>query len=120
MHLLCQHELGNNEQFFKSKIGEVQVVCNARTDTRVGLEEGFHTVLIARENNDEIIALILHHLQEDLDGFLSIVPFVFLTVEVVGLINEEHPSHSSLTAVFGFGGSMADVLTNKVVACHRY
>src|SRR5207248_145964 len=53
--------------------------------SRVGLEERFHAVLVAGEYDDEIFALGLHHLQEDLDGFLPIVTLVFLAVEVVGL-----------------------------------
>src|SRR6266568_3745393 len=120
IHILRKHELSDSKQFIKGIIGEIQVVRNARAETRVGLEESFHTILVACENDDEIFALSLHYLQQNLDGFLSIVPFVLLAVEVVGFVNKEHATHRPLEDFSGFGGGVADILTHQVVACHRY
>ena len=91
-----------------------------RTKARVGLEEGVHTILIPRQNDDEIVALVLHHLEQDFYGFLPIVTFVLLTVKVVGLVNEEHTAHGPLEHFFGFRRSMADVLSDQVIARHRH
>src|SRR5438270_8345745 len=93
---------------------------NARTEAWIGLEERFHAVLVARENDDEIFALVLHHLQENLDGLLPIVPFILLAVEVVGLVDEKYTAHRPLEHLFSFGSGMANILANQVIACHRH
>ena len=120
IHLLSKHELRYCEQLIECVIGKIEVMSNARTDARVGLKEGVHALLVACENDDEIVALALHHLEQNFDGFLPIVPFVLLAVEVVGFVNEKHPAHSPLEDLFGFGSSMTNVLANQVIACHRY
>jgi hypothetical protein len=40
------------------------------------LEEGVHPVLVAGQDHDEVVALVLHHLQQDLDRLLPVVALV--------------------------------------------
>src|SRR2546430_3450512 len=60
-----------------------------RSHPRVGAKEGVHALLVARQDHDQIVALVLHDLQQDLDGLLSVVALVLGPVEVVRLIDEE-------------------------------
>src|ERR1700733_13541595 len=94
----------------------MHVMRDARAKARIGLEKSVHAVLIARKNHSQVVALILHHLQQDLDCFLPVVLLILWAVQVVGLVNEEHAAHSALQYVFGLGCGMADVLADKIVA----
>src|SRR5204863_443247 len=77
-------------------IREVEVMRDARAHPGVGAEEGVHAVLVAGEDHDQVVALVLHHLQEDLDRFLPVVALVLGPVEVVRLIDEQHAPHCAL------------------------
>ena len=48
-------------------------------ERKPGLERKncLHPVGIAGQNDDKILALVFHHLQQDLDRFLPIVALVF-------------------------------------------
>ena len=92
------------------------MVRDARAHARVGAEESIHAVLVAGENHHQVIALVLHHLQQDLDGLLAIVALVLGTVEVVGLVDEQHPAHGALEHLFGLRCGVTDVLADEVVA----
>jgi hypothetical protein len=63
-------------------VGEVQVVRDARAHARVGLEEGVHAVLVAGQDHHQVVALVLHHLQQDLDRLLAVVALVLGAVQV--------------------------------------
>ena len=72
-----------------------------------------------RRDDDEVVPVVLHHLQQDFDRFLAIVALVFRPIEIVGLVDEQHAAHRPLEHLLGLGRGMADVLTNEVVARHR-
>ena len=88
--------MGDPHQFILGVVGEVDVMAVPRSDAGVGLEEGVHPVTVPGEDHDEIVPLVLHHLEEDLDGFLTVVPLVLSPVQVIGLVDEQHSPHRSL------------------------
>ncbi len=96
-------------------VGEVDVVGDARAQTGIGAEEVVHAVLVAREDHDEVLALRLHHLQEDLDRLLPVVTFVFGAEQVVRLVDEEDAAVGAAQHLLGLGGGVADVLADEVV-----
>ena len=69
---------------------------DARAHAGIGAEEGLHPVLVAGQDHHQVIALVLHHLQQDLDRFLAVVALVLGAVEVVGLVDEQHAAHGLL------------------------
>ena len=79
------------------------------------LEERLHPVLVAREDDDEVLALGLHDLQQDLDRLLPVVALVLGPVQVVGLVDEQHAALGALQHVAGLRGRVADVLADEVV-----
>ena len=85
----------------------------------IGGEEVVHAVAVAGEDHDQVVALVLHHLQQDLDRFLAVVPLVLRPVQVIGLVDEQHAAHGPLEHFLGLGRGMADILADQVVAGHR-
>ena len=83
------------------------------------MEERVHTVLVAGQDDDQVVAVVLHHLQQDLDRLRTVVALVLWPVKVVGLVDEQHPAHSLLDHLLGLGCGVADVLSDQVVACDR-
>ena len=67
-----------------------------------------------------IVALVLHHLEKDLDRLLAVVALVFRTVEVIGLVDEQHAAHGALQDLLGLRRRVADVLADEIVPRHRH
>ena len=93
---------------------------DARAHPGVGAEEGVHAVLVAGEDHDQVVALVLHHLQQDLDRFLPVVALVLGPVEVVRLIDEQHAPHCALQYLASLRRGMTDVLAHEVIARHGH
>ena len=83
------------------------------------LEEAVHPVGVAGEDHDEIVALVLHHLQQDLDRFLAVVALVLRPVEIIGLVDEQHAAHGLLQHFLGLRRGVADILADEIVARDR-
>ena len=97
-------------------VGEVDVMGDARAEAGVRAEEVVHPVLVAGEDHDELVALGLHHLEQDLDRLLPVVALVLGPVEVVGLVDEEHAAVGAAQHLLRLRRRVADVLADEVVA----
>jgi hypothetical protein len=115
-----EHAFGDLQQFVVGVVREGDVVRDAAAQARVALEEGVHAVLVAGQDHDQVVALVLHHLQQDLDRLLTVVALVLGPVQVVGLVDEEHAAHRLLEHFARLGCGVADVLADQVVAGHRH
>ncbi len=91
-----------------------------RRHARIAREELLHPVFVAGHDHDQVVALVLHDLQEDLDGLLPVVLLVLGAVEVVRLVDEQHAAHRLLEDLLGLGRGVTDVLAHQVVAGHRH
>jgi len=60
----------------------------------------------------------LHELQQDLDRLLAVVALVLRPVQVVRLVDEQHPAHRALEHLLGLRRGVAHVLADQVVAGH--
>ena len=89
---------------------------DARAEARIALEEPFHAIAIAGEDDHEILALRFHHLQQDLDRLLSVVALVLGPVEIVSLVDEQHAAHRLLQDLLGLRRGVADILPDQIVA----
>ena len=118
--LRFQHLVRDPQQVAGGIVRKIQVMRDARAQPGVGAEEGLHPVLVARQDHDQIVALIFHHLQQYLDGFLPVIALVFRAIQVVGLVDEEHAPHGLLQHLFGLGRGVSDVLADQIVAGHRH
>ena len=95
------------------------MVRDARRHPGIAPEERVHPVLVAGEDHDEVVALVLHDLEQDLDRLLPVVALVLGPVQVVGLVDEQHAAHRALQHLAGLRRRVADVLADEVVAGHR-
>ena len=109
----------DREQLVGAVVGKVDVVGDARRHAGIAGEERVHPVLVAGEDHDQVVALVLHHLQQDLDRLLAVVALVLGPVQVVRLVDEQHAAHRALQHLRGLGRGVADVLADEVVAGHR-
>ena len=117
--LLREHELGDRQQFHRRIIGEVDMMGDTRTHAGITLEKPLHLVLVAGQDHYQVVAVVFHDLQQDLDGFLTVIALVLRLVEIIGLVDEQHPAHGLLDDFLGLGRRVSDVLTNQIVTSHR-
>ena len=66
------------------------MVPDARVHARDEAVEGVHAVLVARENDDDVLLVVLHDVEEDLDRLLSVVAVIGGVVEVVRLVHKQN------------------------------
>mmetsp|Transcript_15971 Transcript_15971/g.23925 ORF Transcript_15971/g.23925 Transcript_15971/m.23925 type:complete len:298 (+) Transcript_15971:234-1127(+) len=91
------------------------MVTDTRHHTRNVGEEFVHKVLVSGNSNDKIVGVVLHNIEKNLDGFLSVITVISGIVEVVSLINKKDSSHGLLDHFLGLRGGMSNVLSYKVV-----
>mmetsp|Transcript_28795 Transcript_28795/g.64356 ORF Transcript_28795/g.64356 Transcript_28795/m.64356 type:complete len:402 (+) Transcript_28795:138-1343(+) len=113
---VAHHHQGDVHELVGLVVGEVHVVADARGHARDVREELVHPILVARQHHDEVLLLVLHHVEQNLDGLLAVVAVVARVVEVVRLVDEQHAAHGLLDHLLGLGGGVADVLADEVVA----
>ncbi len=87
---------------------------------RVASEKDVHAILVASQDDNEVVTPVLHHLQQYLDRFLAIVALVFRAIQVVGLIDEQNAAHRLFQHLLGLRRRVADVLADKIVTRHRH
>ena len=114
-----EHLLADRLEIGVGVIGKFDVVGDARAEARIGMEETVHLVGVAGENNHEIVAIVLHHLQQNLDRLLPVVALVLLPIEIVGLVDEQYAAHRLFQHLFRFRRGVADILADEIVTRHR-
>ena len=92
------------------------MVGNSGREPRIALEEGVHPIAVAGEDYHQVVAVVLHDLQEDLDRLLAIVALVLGAIEVIGFVDEEDAAHRPLEDFLGLGRGMSNVLAHQIVA----
>ena len=118
--LTGQNQLSDRQQLSGTVIREINMVGHPGGEAGIGLVKNIHPLLVASEDHHQIVAVVLHHLQQDFDRLGAVVPFVFRPVEVIGLIDEQHATHRPLEHLPRFGGGVADVLTHEIVPGGRH
>src|SRR5260370_30674884 len=96
------------------------MMSDARPKTRIAPKKFLHAVRVPREDDHEVLALVLHDLQQDLDRLLAVVSLVLGTVEIVGLVNEQDTAHGPLQNLLGLGRAVTNVLPDEVITRGGY
>jgi hypothetical protein len=113
------HHPGDLEQLEAGVVGKVDVMSDARRHPGVEPEEAVHAVPIAGQDDDEPLAVVLHHLEEDLDRLDAVVALVVGAVEVISLIDEQYAAEGPFENFLRLRRGMADVLPDEVIARNR-
>ena len=116
----AEHALRDLLELLGAVVGKVQVMGDARGEPGIRAEEGLHAIAVAGEDHDQILALVLHDLQQDFDRFLPVIALVLGTIQIIGLVDEQHAAHGLLQHLLGLRSGMADVLPDEIVARHRH
>ncbi len=93
---------------------EVDERAEPALQATVGLEEVVHLLLVAGHDNHQVVAVVLHLLQQGVHGLGAKV--VAAAVERVGLVDKEHAAQCALHHGLGLGRGASDVLGDKVRA----
>ena len=85
-----QQGLGYLHEFVGGVVLEQELVGEAADESGVHRHEAVHLVLIAGEDDEHVGVLLGEHAEQTLDGATSEVVAIAVTVERVGLVDEEH------------------------------
>ena len=92
-------------------VGEVDVTVEARLQTRVRIDEALHLVLIACDDHNQTVTIVLHTFQDGRDGFLTIViATAILGHQRISLIDEEDTVEGFHNNRIGLGTRLSDIL----------
>ena len=84
------------------------------------MDELLHQTGVARRNDDQVIPVVLHVFQQDLDGLTAEVVAVLLVDQSVGLVDEQHPPQSLLDGLLGLDGGLAHEAGYQAGAVHLH
>ena len=82
------------------------------------MDEFLHQVGIARHDDNEILAVVLHAFQQDFDGLAAKIVAVLLVDQGVGLVDEQHAAQSFLDDLLGFQGGLSHISGHQAGAVH--
>ncbi len=99
--------MGDVHQLIHVVVGEVDVVADAGAETRDVVEEPVHLILVAGHDHHQVVAVVLHDLEQHLHRLLAVVPLVVDLVDVVRLVDEEDPAPGLLQHLLGLGRGVA-------------
>ena len=112
---VSSHDLSNLCKFVRLVVREVNVVTNTGGETGDVGEEGVHAIFVSGNSDDKIVLVVLHDVEKNFDGFLSVITVVGSIVEVVSLIDKKKTSHGLLDHLLSLGSSVSDILSYKIV-----
>src|ERR1035437_9551095 len=95
------------------------MMSDPRPKSRITCEEFVHTLAITGQDDDQIRALIFHHLQKNFYGFLTVIALVVRTMQIVSFVDEQHAPHRLFQYLLRFGRGVSNVLPNQIVPSHR-
>ena len=113
---LCQH-VGDVQQLVCRVVRELDLVGEAAGKTAVGGKEHLHLPGVARQNDHQLVPVILHALHKGVDGFEA-KAVLLAAVEAVGFIDKQHTAEGTLDDAVCQRGGVAGVAAHKVGTGH--
>ena len=111
--------MGDLQQLLSGVVRELDLVGKTAGKAAVGGEEGLHLLGVTRQNDHQLIPVILHSLYKSVDGFQP-EAVLLAAVEAVCFVNEEHTAQSALDDAVGQGGGVAGVAAHQVGTGHLH
>ena len=100
-------------QFFTIVIREIDRVGDTAADAGVHTEHLLHLARIARHDDDQFVAVVLHLLDQGADGFITEVVFGS-GIKGIGLIDEQDAAVRFLDFLQCLRSGLADVLSDQI------
>mgnify|MGYP000585665964 CR=1 FL=1 len=98
---LCQH-VGDVQQLVCRVVRELDLVGEAAGKTAVGGKEHLHLPGVARQNDHQLVPVVLHALHKGVDGFET-KAVLLAAVEAVGFIDKQHTAEALSMTLFVSG-----------------
>ncbi len=105
--------LRDRDELVGRVVRELDLPGEARAEPRVRLQEVVHQPRIARDDDDEAMAVVLHPLQQGLDRLRAEVEALVHGRERVGLVDEEDPVQRPPDHPVGLDRGHPDVLAHE-------
>ena len=105
---ILRHDPGNIVKLVTGVAGKVDVVPGPAHHPGDEAEELVHQILLPRHCHNQVFALVLRGVEEDLDGLLAVIAFVCCVAEVLRCVDQFHPTHRFLDHLLGLGGRVVD------------
>ena len=86
---------------------------------RVGVNEPLHQSVVPGHNDHQVVPVVLHGLQNGVDGLLSEVVLP-LSVEGVGFVDEQHAAQGLFDDLAGLDGRLTHVAGHQAAAVHLH
>ena len=67
----------NADQFLHGIIVKMQIPVETGFQAGIGMDKGFHQPVVAGDNDDQVVPVILHGFEQGVDGFLAEIVFAF-------------------------------------------
>ena len=109
---------GEREQLGRGVPGEPDPDREPRVQPGIAGQEVLHLPVVAGQDDDEPVAVVLGALEQRLDRLVAepvAVPFAVVD-QAVGLIDEQHPTQRLIDQFVGLDGGGAQVLAHQVSA----
>ena len=99
-------------EFFTSVIGKVNEAGKTRTKTWVGIDETLHLVLVTCHDDHQVVAIVLHALEQRSDS-LSPIIVTLVFGQGVSLVDKEHTTQCRINQRIGLGSRLPNVFADK-------
>merc|ERR1712086_1208559 len=70
---LATHDLADGGELVRAVVGELNMVADARVEAGDIVVEGLHAVCVSGHDDDEVLLVVLHDVEKDLDTLLPVV-----------------------------------------------
>ena len=114
---LAALHLEYGQHFVERIVVEMQIAVEARLQAGVRVDKAIHQPVVARHNDHQILAVILHGLEQRIDGLLAEIVLA-AAVQGIGLVDEEHAALRLIDNLLRLGGRLADITRHKAASVH--
>ena len=105
------------EEYLREFVGcvvvEVDSLCETALQSRVRIDKVMHVVSITSNNTNELATIILQTLEQGIDSF-SAKRILIIRLQCIGLIDEQHTTHSRINQLVGLDGSLTSKTCNQL------
>ena len=92
-------------------VRELDILVEPGLESGIAVDELLHGLCIARDDDNQVVSVVLHSLEDRVDGFLA--ESVILLGQRISFVDEENAAHRFFDLFLGLEGRLSHV------ACHK-
>ena len=107
-------QIEDGKQLIHRIVREFNELVEAALKSRIRMNKGLHRLCVTRHNDDKFIPVILHCLQNRINGLLTkIRSLICGSCQRIGFINEKNTAHRLFNFLLRLHGSLPDITGNQ-------